>query len=250
MFNVDQAWADYVATRDLAARNRLVEHYLPIVERVATQLAPSLPRHVDQDDLVSYGTFGLIDAVTRFDPAVGAKFTVFAWTRIRGSMLDHLRRFDDVQRSLRAKARRIEQARAELTTTLRRVPTRSEVASALGMTDEQLRTMMSELSMIDAPTSINTSARSGEGGQDGSLQDRIVDTGDDVTEGFEIDELREVVAAAWNELPRRERVVLRLRYVEGLTLTESAEVLGVATSRVSQLATDAVRQLRSHIAVL
>lgn len=242
--NVDDAWSTYRATGDITARNQIIEHYLPMVERVALRLGPFLAKHAEHDDLVSYGTLGLIDAVAKFDPATSGNFRGFAWKRIKGEIFDQLRRADTVRRKLRMHGKRIENARAELTARLRRSPTDREVAEELGLSLDQLRVQMADLAVGERPVPLTATTSSGMAIAD------LIAADDDVEQTHEIENLREVIVIAWNSLPRREQTMLALRYVEGLTLTEAGDVLGIAASRVSQLHGDALRLLRSSISRL
>ena len=122
--------------------------YAPLVKYVASRVAVGLPQNVEQADLVSYGMFGLIDAIEKFDPERGYKFETYAIARIRGAILDELRSIDWVPRSVRAKARALEQAYAKLENQLRRSPTEDEVAVELDLTDDQLQTTLSQISFI------------------------------------------------------------------------------------------------------
>lgn len=241
---LDADWTAYRTTGDLAARNRIVEHYLPIVERVAARLGPFLAQHADQDDLVSYGTFGLIDAVSKFNPETSTNFQGFAWKRIKGEILDQLRRHDSVRRNLRLYARQINNAKEVLTARLQRVPTDRELAAELGMSADQLAEHLANVAVTERPVSLDSLTPSGL-----ALTETLAG-GDQVEETHAIEELREVVVIAWNALPTRERTMLSLRYVEGLTLTEAGKVLGIAPSRVSQLHGDAIRMLRTGISRL
>lgn len=244
MTDLEADWATYRATRDVAARNRLVEHYLPIVDRVALRLGPFLAQHAEHDDLVSYGTFGLIDAVSKFNPETSSNFQGFAWKRIKGEIVDQLRRHDSVRRNLRTYARQIETAREALTGRLHRPPTDPEIAEWLGMSEAQLAEHLGNLAVTDRPVSLDSLTPSGV-----ALTETLAG-GDHVEDTHAIEELREVVVTAWNGLPSRERTMLSLRYVEGLTLTEAGKILGIAPSRVSQLHGDAIRMLRTSISRL
>jgi RNA polymerase sigma factor FliA len=119
-------------------RERLILHYAPLVKFVAGRVASGLPQSVDQADLVSYGIFGLIDAIDKFDPSRGFKFDTYAITRIKGAIIDELRSFDWVPRSVRAKARAIEGAYSKLENELRRTPDDAELARELGMSERDL----------------------------------------------------------------------------------------------------------------
>lgn len=249
--DLDATWDRYRTTGDVDDRNRLVEHHLPLVRAVVNQLAPFLARHADYEDLVSYGTLGLIDAVTKYDPATSTNFRGFAWKRIKGEILDELRRNDSVQRSLRSVANRIDKTRAELTSRHQRNPTDFEIATEMGITPAELAGHLQDLQLAERPISLNRTMSSTRRGAAAEIE--LMDTIPDdlnLADEYEIEELREVVAIAWNRLPHKEGVILKLRYVEGLTLTQMGEVLGVAPSRVSQLQSDAVRLLRTTLSVL
>ena len=135
----DALWAEYKTTGERADRDRLILIYAPLVKYVASRVAVGLPHNVEQADLVSYGMFGLIDAIEKFDPERGYKFETYAIARIRGAILDELRSIDWVPRSVRAKARALEQAYAKLENELRRSPTEEEIALELDLTDDQLQ---------------------------------------------------------------------------------------------------------------
>lgn len=239
-------WATYAERRDLATRNALVERYLPLVRRVAMQVRADLPRQVELDDLISYGSVGLIDAVERFEPKRGARFTVFAWSRIKGAILDDLRRSDVVRRNVRDESRIVNRAQAELTRRFQREPTWDEVASELGVSRDRLEEMRSTAYSTVHPLSIDVDEGNGP-----RLDEVLPGSEGTPDQEYDITELREKVAAAWNALPTRERTVLHLRYVEGLTYAEAAEALGgIASSRVNQVVTEGIRALRLEIAVL
>src|SRR5918911_949622 len=145
---IERLWARYKADGERAIRDELIVHYSPLVKYVAGRVAVGLPQNVEQSDLVSYGIFGLIDAIDKFDPARGYKFETYAIARIKGAILDELRSIDWVPRSVRAKARSLEKAYAKLESELHRTPTDDELATELGMSDDQLQTTFSQISFI------------------------------------------------------------------------------------------------------
>src|SRR5690349_22136833 len=146
--SVADIWAEYKehGTRD--ARERLILHYSPLVKFVAGRVAAGLPQNIEQSDLVSYGIFGLIDAIDKFDPGRGYKFETYAISRIKGAIIDELRSIDWVPRSVRAKARSIERAYSKLENELRRSPEDREVAAELGMSEDELASVMSQISFV------------------------------------------------------------------------------------------------------
>lgn len=247
--DVDALWDRYFEDRDVATRNLLVEHYLPLVTHAIDRMKTFLAGHADRDDLESYGTFGLIEAVESFDPGVSGNFSGFAWKRIKGEVFDQLRQYDEVQRSLRESRRRILTAEIDLTTTLQRHPTEAEIAEHLGTTTDRLAELRSVLTVTAMPLSIDyTQVHQAEPGYDSTtLPETISGADGNPADDYEIDELREVVASAWNSLPTGEQQVLHLRYVQGLTLAKIGESLGVKTTRASQVLTSALRELRARI---
>jgi len=230
------------------AREALILHYAPLVKYVAGRVASGLPKSVEQSDLVSYGMFGLIDAIDKFERDRGARFESYAVFRIRGAILDGLRSIDWVPRSVRARARRIEAAYAALESEHHRAPTDAELAAELGWSDSELQSALAEiaqtgLTALDEMLSLDT-------GDSVSLGDTIGTESDSAgTEEFERADNRQVLGEAISGLPERERTVLLLYYFESLTLAEIGQVIGVTESRISQIHTKAMIHLRSRLVV-
>ena len=216
---------------------------------VAGRVAVGLPQNVEQSDLVSYGIFGLIDAIEKFDPGRGFKFETYAISRIKGAIIDELRSIDWVPRSVRAKARNLEKAYSKLESELHRTPTDAELAEELDLTDAQLQQTFSQISFIGLVALDETlSGAGGERGEAMSLGDTVPDAGPGPMASYEVEEMRQILADAINGMPEREKIVLTLYYYEGLTLAEIGEVLGVTESRVCQIHTKSVIHLRAKIA--
>jgi RNA polymerase sigma factor for flagellar operon FliA len=241
----ERLWAEYKGTGDRADRDKLILVYAPLVKYVASRVAVGLPQNVEQGDLVSYGMFGLIDAIEKFDPERGYKFETYAIARIRGAILDELRSIDWVPRSVRAKARALEQAYAKLENELRRTPTEAEIAVELDLTDDQLQTTLSQISFIGLAAL--DEVLGGERNEGMTLGDTVADQREGPVAAFEVTEMKQILADAVNGMPEREKLVLTLYYYEGLTLAEIGRVLGVTESRVCQIHTKAVLQLRSRL---
>jgi len=242
---------DYKGDGTPDARERLILHYSPLVKFVAGRVAAGLPQNIEQADLVSYGIFGLIDAIDKFDPARGFKFETYAISRIKGAIIDELRSIDWVPRSIRAKARAIERAYSKLENELRRSPGDSEVAAELGVSEEELNTTLSQISfvgLVALDELLAAGNSSGDKGGSATVGDTIADRAHDPVEAFETDEMKHLLADAINRMPDRERLVLTLYYYEGLTLAEIGSVLGVTESRVCQIHTKAILQLRARLA--
>jgi RNA polymerase sigma factor for flagellar operon FliA len=244
---IDRLWVDYKSGRDQHVRDQLLLHYSPLVKYVAGRVAVGLPQNVEHADLVSYGIFGLIDAVEKFDPERGYKFETYAIARIKGAILDELRSIDWVPRSVRAKARALEKAYAKLEGQLHRTPSDEEVAAELGLSDEQFQALLGQLSFVGLVALDELLSVSGERGESMTLGDTIPDAGEGPVGAYEVEEMRQLLAESINRMPEREKIVLTLYYYEGLTLAEIGQVLGVTESRVCQIHTKAVLQLRSKI---
>jgi RNA polymerase sigma factor for flagellar operon FliA len=240
---IGDLWAAYRRDGHHAARDELILRYAPLVQYVAGRLGAGLPSHVERADLVSYGIFGLIDAVERFDPARGCRFETYAIARIKGNILDELRSLDWVPRSVRARARSIERALARLEAKLHRSPSDAELADALGMNDDQLRQALTQTSLMSLVTFDAAVGAAANDDQPLTVGDTLAD-GDDPLAAVELAELRRALADAIERLSERERVVVGLYYHDGLTLAEIGEVLGVTESRACQIHGKAVTRLR------
>ena len=240
-------WQDYKSTGRVEARNRLIVHYSPLVKYVAGRLSAGLPQNIEQADLVGYGMFGLIDAIDKFDLGRGFKFETYAMSRIRGSIIDELRSIDWVPRSLRAKARSVEKAYTKLEHELMRNPTDAEVATELQMSEADLQDVFTHMSFFGLVALEETLSVGAERGESVTLRDTIPDQGLGPVGTFEVEETKQILAGAINRLPEREKVVLSLYYYEGLTLGEIGDILGITESRVCQIHTKAVIQLRSKL---
>ena len=229
------------------ARERLILHYAPLVKYVASRVATGLPASVDQADLVSYGMFGLIDALEKFDPGRGNKFETYAIPRIKGAIIDELRAMDWVPRSVRFKAREIEKAYSDLESIHKRAPTEKEVAARLGVTMRELHEVINQISFVQVLQLDEILSVGSDRGEQVSLLDTLADRGTDPTTALEGEETRGLLAAAINSLSEREKIVVTLYYFEGLTLAEIGDILGVTESRVCQIHTKAVGQLRLQL---
>jgi len=246
---LDGLWADYKATADDAAREALIVHFSPLVKYVAGRVAAGLPQNVEQSDLASYGMFGLIDAIEKFELERGFKFETYAISRIKGSILDELRSIDWVPRSVRAKVRQIEQAYAKIEAKHHRPPTDAELAEELDWTDDQLQTALTQISQVGlAALDESVSGRNGQPGESMTLGDTIPDrTAGSPMGAFEAAETRQLLGDAINTLPEREKLVLTLYYYENMTLQEIGRVLGVTESRVCQIHTKSLLHMRSRV---
>lgn len=230
---------------DIDARQSLIEAYLPLTRLVASQMYRRLPPSVEFDELVSYGTLGLIDAITKYDPSKNVRFATYAVSRVRGAILDELRALDWVPRSVRTKARSIEQTEMRLSHLLGRSPTDQEMADEMGLTSLEYHELAAS-----ASTSPLTTLDDVRGGDDErqSVIDMVIDRAADDPLSLQIDaEVATTVAALVANLDERQKTILALYCVEELTLSEIGTVLGVTESRVCQMHTRAVAAIQGFL---
>jgi len=241
-------WGEYRRTGSHDALNDLVEQYIPLIEVAANRVSAHMPRHFERDDLVSYGTFGLIEAIKKFDLSRHVGFERYAMPRINGSIYDELRMIDWVPRSMRDRAKAVARAGDRLAAELGRMPTTSELAAELGVGEDDLDRILKEVSSR-ALVSIDQhhSSASSEGRGAATLADLLPDRGQLPGDALEVEETRKLLSGAINRLARRERFVLTLYYYEKQTLTQIAGLLGVTESRVSQIRSKGVDQLRAGV---
>ncbi len=242
-------WRLFRANKDdKALRDRLILTYAPLVKYVAGRLGSGLPAHVDEGDLVSYGLLGLIGAIERYDSERDVKFETYAIARIKGSIIDELRAMDWVPRSVRARARDIERAIAELERRLHRAPTDEEIAEKLSISTDELEESLTDISRSSIAALDELWTVSSGGGDQVALIDTIEDVeAPDPQGALSQTEMREAIGEAIARLPEREKLVVTLYYYEELTLREIGEVLGVTESRVSQLHTKAILRLKARL---
>lgn len=245
---VREAWEEYKSTGLEQARDGLILHYSPLVKYVAGRVGVGLPANVEQADLISYGIFGLIDAIEKYELTRGIKFETYAISRIRGAIIDELRAIDWVPRSVRFKAREVEKAYNALENKLKRPPSDEEIAKEMDISVTDLNNIYTQLSTVSLVALEELMAVEGGSGDKISLVDTLEDTKTVGPAGaFEVDEMKEILAGAISRLPEREKKVVTLYYYEGLTLAQIGEVLGVTESRICQMHTKAVLALKGKM---
>ncbi len=240
---VDELWLRYKHEADASARNGLILHYSALVKFVAGRIGSALPATVEPQDLVSYGTFGLIDAIERFQPERGFRFETYAVNRIRGAIIDELRRLDWVPRAVRTRARHIQDALAELEHRLQRTATEEEVAAYMGIDVDRLRD-----DLAAAATGGVVAIEDLVGGDGSPIGELLADpAAADPFGAVEAEEVRRLLVDTISRLPERERHVVTLYYFEAMTLSQIAEIVGVTESRISQIHAKAVLSLRNRL---
>ena len=236
-------WDEYAAKKSPEIREQLILEYSPLVKLVAGRLSMYLGYNVEYEDLVSYGIFGLIDAIDKFDSMKEVKFETYASLRIRGSILDQIRKMDWIPRTVRQRQRKIDAAMKEIEATTGRPATDEEIAANLGITDDELCDWQSQMKVTNV-VSLNEFMESGtEVSDEKSLASHF----DGPEEVYEKAELKEMLAESLELLTEKEKKVILLYYYEELTLKEISYVLEVSESRVSQLHTKALQKMKEKM---
>ncbi|MBQ9478275.1 MAG: FliA/WhiG family RNA polymerase sigma factor [Selenomonadaceae bacterium] len=234
--DIRRLWETYRRKKSVEVRNQLAEHYLPLIKVVAGRLAMSLPPHLDRDDLLSTGFFGLLDAIDRYDISRNIKFETYAGVRIRGAMIDYLRSKDWIPVTMRQKLRRYEQKVYQLESELGRTATDAEIAEALEISVKELQALVSQFNsstIIPLEEYLKTDSP------------EAIDA--DPVETTEHLELKETLARVIDKLPEKERLVVSLYYYDELTLKEISLIMHLSEARISQLHTKAITRMRGSL---
>lgn len=231
--NLTEIWEQYKANHDnYDARNILIEHYLPIVRHHAERIWAKLPGEIELDDLISAGTFGLIDAINAFDLNRGVKFETFCVTRVRGAMLDELRAMDWVPRMVRSKASKLNEAYKVLEGQFGRRPSEDELAHFLGMPLDEVRQTITDSYRVNL-TSLDKKWNDQTSENDVTEMEVIPDKrSENPTERME---RAEIIRVCTRGLSKSERLIIILYYFEELTMKEIGATLDLSESRVSQM---------------
>ncbi|NMD69106.1 FliA/WhiG family RNA polymerase sigma factor [Bacillus sp. DNRA2] len=242
-------WRTYRENYDSTSQEKLAKQYLHLVEQMANKLSMSIPhRIIPKEDLVGLGYVGLVEAIQKFDYKKGYQFETYGLWRIKGAMLDGIRKMDWVPRGLRDKVKKLNQAYSQLEQKLMRSPSEAELSNFLNITLDEVDQTMSVLSTsallsLDAP--INTT------NDDGKQQNHVDQLVDESSISHErnllMDEFRKLVADCIDRMPEKEKLVITLFYYEGLSQIEIAEVLSLTKGRISQLHSKAVMRMRQSL---
>ncbi|AOT68254.1 FliA/WhiG family RNA polymerase sigma factor [Geosporobacter ferrireducens] len=234
-------WEKYAKSRDKALKDQLIVGYVDLVKIIAGRLYTNYGKTVEFDDLVSYGIFGLIDAIEKFDPTKNVKFETYAYIRVRGAIIDQLRNLDWIPRSVRQKHKKLEDIYKTIENEFGRSASDEEVAERLGVTMDAFNGILSEIHSFTVV----------------SLEEKVLNNSnfsiidDDINSEpqtyFEQEELKSTLIELIQNLPERERKIITLYYYSELTYKEISTILGVSESRISQLHTKAVMKLRGKL---
>lgn len=234
--------AMYASERPRIVRNELVEKHAPLVKRIACHLINRLPASVQLEDLIQAGMIGLLEASRNYDECQGASFETYAGIRIRGSMLDEIRKNDWAPRSVHRKARMVAEAVRNIEHANGRDARDTEIAETLEITLEEYYKILQDNSYHKV-LSVEDMGLGEE-----SLLDNISDNAPGILDGLQKDDMQRIIAEAVASLPERERLVMALYYDEELNLREIGAVMGVSESRVSQIHSQAVIRLQARMA--
>ena len=236
-------WEDYARLKTPDLRDKLILEYAPLVKVVAGRLSMYLGYNVEYEDLVSYGVFGLIDAIDKFDRNKEVKFETYASLRIRGAILDQIRKMDWIPRTIRQRQKQIDTAMKELEQRNGRPPTDAELAAYMGISEDEFLDWQNQVK-ADNIISLNEYV---EQGNDISSE-KSISSGFDTPESvIEKSELKEMLEEALELLTDKEKKVILLYYYEELTLKEISRVLEVSESRISQLHTKALQKMKTKM---
>jgi len=228
-------------------REVAIRQYAPLVKYVVGRLAIGLPAILDYEDILSYGTIGLIEALDRFDGSKGVKFETYAISRIRGAIIDALRALDRLPRSVRQKAKRLDIVTVDLTAANGREPTDEEVAEGMGMTLVQYHQTLVDCSWVTV--SLDGLLDRDENNEGSGATDLPADPNEeDFTQRLEKRQMLDALTGAVKGLPEREWLIVSLYYRDEMTMKEIAQILEISESRVCQLHGRALSRLRSRLA--
>ncbi|HCM91585.1 MAG TPA: FliA/WhiG family RNA polymerase sigma factor [Lachnospiraceae bacterium] len=237
-------WEDYSKNPTKELRENIILEYAPLVKLVAGRLSMYLGYNVEYDDLVSYGIFGLIDAIDKFDALKEVKFETYASLRIRGAILDQIRKMDWIPRTVRKRQRDISNAIKEIELRTGRAATDEEISRELGITNEEYDDWQSQMKVTNV---ISLDEFTESGGGDVISESSTVSRYELPEEAVEKEELKVVLQEALTQLTEKERQVVLMYYYEDMTLKEISNVLEVSESRVSQLHTKALNKMKGKM---
>lgn len=240
-------WDEYVKTKSPEVREKIILEYAPLVKLVAGRLSMYLGYNVEYEDLVSYGIFGLIDAIDKFDSMKEVKFETYASLRIRGAILDQIRKMDWIPRTIRQRQKKIDAVMKEIELTTGKAATDEQIAEKLGITDEEYTDWQSQMKIVNV-VSLNEYMEQGSE-VPAEHNRRMSSQFESPEENIEKEELKQMLAQALELLTEKERKVILLYYYEDLTLKEISHVLEVSESRVSQLHTRALQKMKQKMGI-
>lgn len=242
--NLDKLWQDYFNKKTIELKNQLVLSYINLVKKIVFRMLPTYEGHSNFDDMLSNGVLGLMDAVEKYDIKRNVKFEHYASMRIKGEIIDQIRRQDWAPSSLRRKIKSISNAYSELESRFFRSPTDAEVARYLQMDESSIQKTLQKAHTFNIVHFEEILSR------DSFFMNGISDKGETVEAQIEKKEMKKILGDMIDSLPDKEKLVITLYYFEEMTLKEIAEIIGVSESRVSQIHSKVILKLRTKIGTI
>ncbi len=241
--NKETLWQSYRISKEPLIKEKLILEYASLVKLVAGRISIHIGQYVDYEDLISYGIFGLIDAIDKFNPDKGVKFETYASLRIRGEIIDNIRRLDWVPRTLRQKSKQLDKIYSSLEAELGRTPSYEEIAEKMNISVDDVKDVMQK-SVASSLISLDDYVDSNK---DVIVSDVVEAKADSPDLTYEKKEVKAILIDAINQLTEKEKKVVTLYYFEELTLKEISKIMSVSESRISQIHSKAVVKLQNKL---
>ncbi|GAB6137632.1 FliA/WhiG family RNA polymerase sigma factor [Halanaerobaculum tunisiense] len=242
----EELWNQYQEQNSQAAKEELIMRYIPLVKHIVSRIMIAIPDKFSFEDLVNYGVLGLIDAMQRFDPGRGIKFSTYAVPRVKGSIYDQLRESDWVPTSIRRKAKEFSRKLMELENKLGYSPTDQELREELNLSQVEYNDLLSQINIPENVSLEKTIAQ--QDGDQLKIKDLIRSSSEQEPDYvYDYRQMKKILGQAIEKLPDKEKLVVSLYYHDDLTLQEIGEVMDLTAARISQLHTKAIFRLRGYL---
>ncbi len=239
--NIDNLWIIYSETKDKEIKKKLIEHYVSLVKIVAGRMYNFYGSKIEYDDLLGYGILGLIDSIDKFDITKNIKFETYAQIRIKGAIIDNIRKLDWIPRSLRKKSKELQNAIYLLENRLGRTPNNEEISEHLNISIKELELLMSDMATFNV-SSLEEFLTSGGDYSNNNTQDNSTPEG-----AFEKKEIERLLANSIDLLSKNEKMVISLYYYDELTYKEIGHVMELSESRISQIHSKSILKIRNNM---
>lgn len=239
--NIENLWIKYSQTKDIDIKKELIENYIGLVKIMAGRMYNYYGSKIEYDDLIGYGTLGLIDSINKFDLSKNIKFETYAQIRIKGAIIDNIRKLDWIPRSLRKKSKDLQNAISILENKLGRSPTNNEIAQQLKIEIEELELLLSDISVFNISSLDDILKSNSESPiKDFNLTNKPEDA-------YEQKEIKKLLSESINSLAEKEKLVISLYYYEELTYKEIGKVIDLSESRISQIHSKAIIKIKNYL---
>lgn len=239
--NIESLWIKYSQTKDVEIKKELIEHYIDLVKIIAGRMYNYYGSKIEYDDLIGYGTLGLIDSINKFDLTKNIKFETYAQIRIKGSIIDNIRKLDWVPRSLRKKSRELQNTVSILENKFGRTPSNTEIAIHLDIPLEELELLLSDISSFNISSLDDILKNNTEN------HIRDFEESNKPEQAYEQKEIKSLLAESIDKLVEKEKLVISLYYYEGLTYKEIGKIMELSESRISQIHSKAVIKMKNFL---